>query len=55
MARIAFVMDKPLKLGLSGRMLYQCLFGFSCTVPGVMASRTLPSAGQKMTILLTPL
>lgn len=56
MARIAFVMDKPLrKLGLSGRSIVPMLIGFGCTVPGVMASRTLPSArDRKMTILLTP-
>ncbi len=56
MARIAFVMDKPLrKIGLSGRSIVPMLIGFGCTVPGVMASRTLPSArDRKMTILLTP-
>ncbi len=56
MARIAFVMDKPLrKLGLSGRSIVPMLVGFGCTVPGVMASRTLPSErDRKMTILLTP-
>jgi len=56
MARIAFVMDKPLrKLGLSGRSIVPMLIGFGCTVPGVMASRTLPSErDRKMTILLTP-
>ena len=56
MARVAFVMDKLLrKIGLSGRSLVPMLIGFGCTVPGVMASRTLPSErDRKMTILLTP-
>ena len=56
MARVAFVMDKPLrKIGLSGRSIVPMLIGFGCTVPGVMATRTLPSArDRKMTILLTP-
>ncbi|MBQ0026358.1 MAG: ferrous iron transport protein B [Lachnospiraceae bacterium] len=56
MARIAFVMDKLLrKIGLSGRSIVPLLIGFGCTVPAVMASRTLPSArDRKMTILLTP-
>ncbi len=56
MARVAFVMDKPLrKIGLSGRSIVPMLVGFGCTVPGVMASRTLPSdRDRKMTILLTP-
>ncbi len=56
MARIAFVMDKLLrKIGLSGRSIVPMLIGFGCTVPGVMASRTLPSdRDRKMTILLTP-
>ncbi|MBR5646109.1 MAG: ferrous iron transport protein B [Treponema sp.] len=56
MARIAFVMDKLLrKTGLSGRSIVPMLIGFGCTVPGVMASRTLPSErDRKMTILLTP-
>ena len=56
MARIAFVMDKPLrKIGLSGRSIVPMLLGFGCTVPGVMESRTLPSArDRKMTIMLTP-
>lgn len=56
MARVAFVMDKPLrKLGLSGRSIVPMLIGFGCTVPGVMASRTLPSSrDRKMTIILTP-
>ncbi len=56
MARIAFIMDKPLrKLGLSGRSIVPMLVGFGCTVPGVMASRTLPSErDRRMTILLTP-
>lgn len=44
MARVAFVMDKPLrKIGLSGRSIVPMLVGFGCTVPGIMASRTLPS------------
>ncbi len=57
MARIAFVMDKLLrKIGLSGRSIVPMLIGFGCTVPGVMASRTLPSErDRKMTIFLTPL
>ena len=57
MARVAFVMDKPLrKIGLSGRSIVPMLVGFGCTVPGIMASRTLPSErDRKMTILLTPL
>jgi len=56
MARIAFVMDKLLRrIGLSGRSIVPMLIGFGCTVPGVMASRTLPSErDRKMTILLTP-
>ena len=56
MARVAFVMDKLLrKIGLSGRSIVPMLIGFGCTVPGVMASRTLPSKrDRKMTILLTP-
>lgn len=56
MARVAFVMDKLLrKVGLSGRSVVPMLIGFGCTVPGVMASRTLPSErDRKMTILLTP-
>ncbi len=56
MARVAFVMDKLLRrLGLSGRSIVPMLIGFGCTVPGVMASRTLPSErDRKMTILLTP-
>ena len=56
MARVAFIMDKLLrKLGLSGRSIVPMLIGFGCTVPGVMASRTLPSErDRKMTILLTP-
>lgn len=55
-ARVAFVMDKLLrKIGLSGRSIVPLLIGFGCTVPGVMATRTLPSArDRKMTILLTP-
>ena len=56
MARVAFVMDKLLrKIGLSGRSIVPMLIGFGCTVPGVMASRTLSSErDRKMTILLTP-
>ena len=56
MARVAFVMDKPLrKIGLSGRSIVPMLIGFGCTVPGVMATRTLPSErDRKMTILMTP-
>lgn len=56
MARVAFVTDKMLrKIGLSGRSIVPMLIGFGCTVPGVMASRTLPSArDRKMTVLLTP-
>ena len=55
-ARVAFVMDKPLrKLGLSGRSIVPLLIGFGCTVPAVMSTRTLPSErDRKMTILLTP-
>ena len=56
MARVAFVMDKLLRrIGLSGRSIVPMLVGFGCTVPGVMATRTLPSErDRKMTILLTP-
>ena len=56
MARIAFVMDKLLRrLGLSGRSIVPLLLGFGCSVPSVMASRTLPSErDRRMTILLTP-
>lgn len=56
MARVAFVMDKLLrKVGLSGRSFVPMLIGFGCTVPGVMATRTLSSnRDRKMTILLTP-
>ncbi len=56
MARIAFVMDRPLrKIGLSGRSIVPMLMGFGCTVPGVMAARTLPSErDRKITILMTP-
>ena len=55
-ARVAFVMDKLLrKMGLSGRSIVPMLIGFGCTVPAVMATRTLPSErDRKMTILLTP-
>lgn len=56
MARVAFVMDKTLrKIGLSGRSFVPMLIGFGCSVPAVMAARTLPSErDRKMTILLTP-
>ena len=56
MARVAFVMDKLLrKIGLSGRSIVPLLIGFGCSVPGVMASRTLPSErDRKMTIMLIP-
>ncbi len=56
MARVAFVMDKLLrKIGLSGRSIVPMLIGFGCTVPGVMATRTLSSErDRKMTVLLTP-
>lgn len=56
MARVAFVMDKLLrKLGLSGRSFVPMIIGFGCTVPAVMAARTLPSErDRKMTIMLTP-
>ena len=55
-ARVAFFMDKLLrKIGLSGRSIVPMLVGFGCTVPAVMATRTLPSArDRRMTILLTP-
>ncbi|WP_302610443.1 ferrous iron transport protein B [uncultured Mitsuokella sp.] len=56
MARIAFVMDKWLrKIGLSGRSIVPLLIGFGCSVPAIMATRTLPSErDRRMTILLTP-
>ncbi len=56
MARVAFVMDKLLrKIGLSGRSFVPMLVGFGCSVPGIMATRTLSSnRDRKMTILLTP-
>lgn len=56
MARVAFVMDRPLrKIGLSGRSFVPMLMGFGCSVPAIMATRTLPSdRDRKMTILLTP-
>jgi len=56
MARVAFVMDKPLrKIGLSGRSFVPMLMGFGCSVPAIMATRTLASdRDKKMTILLTP-
>ena len=56
LARVAFFMDKMLRrIGLSGRSIVPMLIGFGCTVPAVMATRTLPSTrDRKMTILLTP-
>lgn len=56
MARIAFVMDKPLrKIGLSGRSFVPMLIGFGCSVPAIMATRTVSSdRDRKMTIMLTP-
>ena len=56
MARVAFVMDRPLrKLGLSGRSFVPMLIGFGCSVPAIMATRTVSSdRDRKMTILLTP-
>ncbi len=56
MARVAFIMDKPLRrLGLSGRSLVPMLIGFGCSVPAIMATRTLASdRDRKLTILLTP-
>ena len=56
MARVAFVMDKLLrKIGLSGRSIVPMLIGFGCSVPGVMASRTLPSErDRKMTVMMIP-
>ena len=56
MARVAFVMDKLLrKIGLSGRSFVPMIIGFGCSVPAIMATRTLPSErDRKMTILLTP-
>ena len=56
MARIAFFMDKLLrKIGLSGRSIVPMLIGFGCSVPSIMASRTLPSArDRKLTVILTP-
>ena len=56
MARVAFIIDKLLrKIGLSGRSIVPMLIGFGCTVPGVMASRTLSSRrDRQMTIILTP-
>ena len=56
MARVAFVMDKLLrKIGLSGRSFVPMLIGFGCSVPAIMATRTLPSQrDRKMTIILTP-
>ena len=56
MARVAFVMDKLLRrIGLSGKSIVPMLIGFGCTVPAVMATRTLPSERDRtMTILLTP-
>ena len=56
MARVAFVMDKLLrKIGLSGRSFVPMIIGFGCSVPAIMATRTLPSErDRKMTIMLTP-
>ena len=56
MARVAFVMDKLLRrLGLSGRSFVPMLIGFGCSVPAIMATRTLPSEhDRKMTVMLTP-
>ena len=56
MARVAFVMDKPLRhLGLSGRSFVPMLIGFGCSVPAIMSTRTLSSErDRRMTILLTP-
>ncbi len=56
MARIAFIMDKTLrKIGLSGRSFVPMLMGFGCSVPAIMATRTLPSErDRKLTIFLTP-
>ena len=56
MARVAFVMDKPFrKIGLSGRSFVPMLVGFGCSVPAIMATRTLPSdRDRKMTVMLTP-
>ena len=56
MARVAFVMDKLLrKIGLSGRSFVPMIIGFGCSVPAIMATRTLPSErDRKMTVLLTP-
>lgn len=56
MARVAFVMDKPLRrIGLSGKSVVPMLIGFGCTVPAVMATRTLTSdRDRRMTVLLTP-
>lgn len=56
MARVAFVMDRPLrKIGLSGRSFVPMLIGFGCSVPAIMATRTVSSdRDRKMTILLTP-
>ena len=56
MARVAFIMDKPLrKLGISGRSFVPMLIGFGCSVPAIMATRTLSSdRDRKLTIMLTP-
>ena len=56
MARIAFIMDKPLrKLGLSGRSFVPLLIGFGCSVPAVMSARTMASErDRKLTIMLIP-
>lgn len=56
MARVAFIMDKPMRrIGLSGRSFVPMLIGFGCSVPAIMATRTLPNArDRRVTILLTP-
>ena len=56
-ARVAFVMDRLLRgMGLSGRSIVPMLIGFGCSVPAIMATRTLPSdRDRKMTVLLTPM
>ena len=56
MARVAFVMDRPLRrIGLSGRSIVPLLIGFGCSVPAVMSSRTLPSErDRRLTVMLTP-
>ena len=56
MARVAFVMDRPMrKIGLSGRSIVPLLMGFGCSVPSIMATRTLSSErDRKMTTMLVP-